>query len=85
MRRARSGSGGKTITEMRSGGTPRSSTIRSRDTSESVRTWDDSRAAARKNIRFASRDARDPPCRSGIVSWITVIDRPGRSGRIWWR
>ena len=61
MRRARSMSCGNVSTEMRSGATPRSSTIRSRESSESVSTCVESRAAARKNARLARRLARVPP------------------------
>jgi hypothetical protein len=80
--RARTGSCGNEMTVIRSGSTPRSSTIRRCDSSETVSTRAERRATARKNARLARREARVPPWRSGIVSWISVSARPPRSGRI---
>ncbi len=51
------------------------------ESSDGARTCVESFAERRKKMRFAGRVARGP-YRSGIVSWISVIDGPERSGRI---
>jgi hypothetical protein len=41
----------------------------------------DSLATATRNNHFNARVTDVPPYRRGMVSWITVTERPGVSGR----